>query len=359
MTKHLMDLADAYADTESDYMQLDFPGVDDVIKRNEVRAALLAAVEAQSKELEELKDLLSIVDGSVLQAAQRCMDRVKKVCDERTVLQTEFEAAKESATLWNKRYQDVCQDRIALRQKYGHEIQALESQLDDALKLIDDRAAPVAPQQEYTYSSTQATNCAQCGKHKHTPLRIDAMGGYVCLTCIDKKLGSMLGEFGYPEAQPVAQPAEALTDEQLEAEFCSMVGLETGINPAAADTKRALIWFKKGYRFAVAQPAYDEAALTAKGWRLQDCKICGESASAYVSPQQPADLSRLEPFVHGLGKAILRELQKAQQPAEALTDAEIKAGWEKTFSTDNPYCPCNLKSFTKAVNWALKAKEKP
>ncbi|MDT8139760.1 hypothetical protein RQ528_18715 [Pseudomonas aeruginosa] len=40
----------------------------------------------------------------------------------------------------------------------------------------------------WTYASTQATNCAGCGEHKHTPLRVDWMGGYVCLTCIDKKL---------------------------------------------------------------------------------------------------------------------------------------------------------------------------
>ena len=70
--------------------------------------------------------------------------------------------------------------------------------------------APKEDQAEpYTYASKQATKCAQCGEHKHTPLRIDAMGGYVCLTCIDKKLGSLLGEFGYPEpeqeqAEPVA-----------------------------------------------------------------------------------------------------------------------------------------------------------
>lgn len=63
----------------------------------------------------------------------------------------------------------------------------------------------------YTYASTQATNCAGCGEYKHTPLRIDAMGGYVCLTCIDHKLGTLLGEFGYPA------PQEPLTDEQLSA----------------------------------------------------------------------------------------------------------------------------------------------
>ncbi|WP_416058440.1 hypothetical protein [Stenotrophomonas maltophilia] len=55
----------------------------------------------------------------------------------------------------------------------------------------------------YAYASKQATTCAGCGEHKHTPLRIDAMGGYVCLTCIDKKLSTLLGEFGYESAQAV------------------------------------------------------------------------------------------------------------------------------------------------------------
>lgn len=40
----------------------------------------------------------------------------------------------------------------------------------------------------FTYHSSQATKCAVCGEHKHTPIRNDAMGGYVCLTCIDKEL---------------------------------------------------------------------------------------------------------------------------------------------------------------------------
>jgi hypothetical protein len=66
--------------------------------------------------------------------------------------------------------------------------------------------SPQPAQKPNTYASTQATNCAVCGKHKHTPLRIDAMGGYVCLTCIDQKLGSLLGEFGYPKPEQPAQP---------------------------------------------------------------------------------------------------------------------------------------------------------
>lgn len=72
--------------------------------------------------------------------------------------------------------------------------------------LVDD----AQPAQQYTYASTQATMCACCGKHKHTPLRIDAMGGYVCLTCIDQKLGSLLGEFGYPEPE-IAEQLQAPT----------------------------------------------------------------------------------------------------------------------------------------------------
>lgn len=33
----------------------------------------------------------------------------------------------------------------------------------------------------------------------------------------------------------------------------------------------------------------------------------------------------------------------------------IEDGWHKTFSTQNPYCPCDLNSFTKAVRWAESA----
>jgi hypothetical protein len=39
----------------------------------------------------------------------------------------------------------------------------------------------------------------------------------------------------------------------------------------------------------------------------------------------------------------------------ALPDWRIADGWHNTFSTSNPYCPCDLKSFTKAVRWAERA----
>lgn len=55
----------------------------------------------------------------------------------------------------------------------------------------------------FTYSSKQATNCAGCGVRKHTPLRVDDMGGYVCLTCIDNRLGELL-EPERHQCEPVA-----------------------------------------------------------------------------------------------------------------------------------------------------------
>lgn len=88
-------------------------------------------------------------------------------------------------------------------------------EIEDLRTVIEQLEAsePVA----YTYASTQATQCAQCGERKHTPLRIDAMGGYVCLTCIDKKLGSLLGEFGYPApVQPKAEPLQPKVTDKWE-----------------------------------------------------------------------------------------------------------------------------------------------
>lgn len=56
---------------------------------------------------------------------------------------------------------------------------------------LETRAAQVPKSEKWTYASKQETNCAGCGVRKHTPLRVDWMGGYVCLTCIDEKLEAL------------------------------------------------------------------------------------------------------------------------------------------------------------------------
>jgi hypothetical protein len=58
-------------------------------------------------------------------------------------------------------------------------------------------------------------------------------------------------------------------------------------------------------------------------------------------------------------RAILAANKEPPERAEprALPDWRIADGWHNTFSTSNPYCPCDLKSFTKAVRWAEHAIE--
>lgn len=76
--------------------------------------------------------------------------------------------------------------------------------------LTNEGAEPVA---QYTYASKQETNCAGCSLRKHTPLRIDDMGGYVCLTCIDKQLDAF---FASPaQASVILPPAPELPEEPL------------------------------------------------------------------------------------------------------------------------------------------------
>lgn len=71
----------------------------------------------------------------------------------------------------------------------------LNSDVTEAVRFLEQ-----SPQQ-LSYFSSQATGCAGCGRYKHTPLRVDAMGGYVCLTCIDETLERLLIEESAREAE--------------------------------------------------------------------------------------------------------------------------------------------------------------
>lgn len=101
--------------------------------------------------------------------------------------------------------------------------------------------------QGYAYASKQATTCAGCGQHKHTPLRIDAMGGYVCLTCIDARLSGMLGELGYPETHTAPGRWTQRHSEQLYDALNKGLTIHVGAlsqkkrDAISAEVKRALI----------------------------------------------------------------------------------------------------------------------
>jgi hypothetical protein len=136
---------------------------------------------------------------------------------------------------------------------------AFDKRYEAFAKLVAEKAIKEAlaqPDQEPTYTSTQATNCAGCGERKHTPLRIDSMGGYVCLTCIDKKLSSLLGEFGYEqqEQEPVAweQFYPDLGKPQIE-----QPKVRTG------DCLLVVVCASKGHKIQKAQPEQDNTYIYA------------------------------------------------------------------------------------------------
>ncbi|WP_162241490.1 hypothetical protein [Methylobacterium sp. Leaf86] len=59
-----------------------------------------------------------------------------------------------------------------------------------------ERTEAVTELKSARFRHEQTTRCAGCGERKHTPLRVDAMGGYVCMTCIDKRLHELLAKEG-------------------------------------------------------------------------------------------------------------------------------------------------------------------
>jgi hypothetical protein len=81
------------------------------------------------------------------------------------------------------------------------------------------------------------------------------------------------------------------------------------------------------------------------------------AAERYFRAASPANVIALIERLERAEAALATPAPLSDEPA-ALTDSQIEAGWRQTFSTNNPYCPCNLNSFTKAVRWAERAKER-
>ncbi|SSW64356.1 hypothetical protein AVE30378_01058 [Achromobacter veterisilvae] len=103
--------------------------------------------------------------------------------------------------------------------------------------------------------------------------------------------------------------------------------------------------------------AQDERAFGDEVHVLVPVGLLGAACSAIdIKRNAPKTLAELRRYTTGdlSGRHV-----PAPAPAPAVGDArkeltptQIEAGWHQTFSTSNPYCPCNLKSFTKAVRWA-------
>jgi len=107
---------------------------------------------------------------------------------------------------WQRLESEIIETLLAGHHEWRSDLAYPESHSDMSgavrglLRMFEIKRRPIALPMSYfyeedredkkplTYSSSQATNCAVCGENKHTPLRVDRLGGYVCLTCIDAEL---------------------------------------------------------------------------------------------------------------------------------------------------------------------------
>lgn len=138
----------------------------------------------------------------------------------------------------------------ALLKQFGDDY-AANKRCAEAWKVWQARAASAneTGAEAFTYATKQATACAGCGEHKHTPLRIDWMGGYVCLTCIDREL----------ESRSPAQAAEA-------------VAIPAG-------------WLKLAESARSLRSLYHNTHCNPKGFRLSVEALADEAAKLLAAPQ--------------------------------------------------------------------------
>lgn len=101
--------------------------------------------------------------------------------------------------------------------------------------------------------------------------------------------------------------------------------------------------FQRVTQEAVADPVNDD--LFARGYKWAAAEILrtnGKNLNATT-------LSTSVEFNRGAEEACM---DWNASKTKTIGDPEVAQGWRDTFSTSNPYCPCNFESFKKAVKWA-------
>lgn len=72
-----------------------------------------------------------------------------------------------------------------------------------------------------------------------------------------------------------------------------------------------------------------------------------------------ADDALIRPHVIAAARAAIAEHERlngiSATPRQPLSEARIEEGRHETFSTNNPFCPCDSKTMLKAVRWAERA----
>jgi hypothetical protein len=191
-----------------------------------------------------------------------------------------------------------------------------------------ERAQPVGPRTTLNYDGTFDTTCAHCG-------------GNGCFACLKS-------------AAPTPERAEKSAKQQYDASGCA---------EEEPDPIERLRFFcslaMNGQDWIDVEPFFDaitpERADAGKDAALYE-------AARLLASRLPTGLALASYFAAEELNALRAILAANKEPPEraeprALPDWRIADGWHNTFSTSNPYCPCDLKSFTKAVRWAEHAIE--
>ncbi len=106
----------------------------------------------------------------------------------------------------------------------------------------------------------------------------------------------------------------------------------------------------------IAEAARDDVDLLMAACRRALLALAHAASSNNTYHSAYEELETTMDAVHErLYSAAVKRDDAAVDAKQGLTDNQIESGWHQTFSTSNPYCPCNLKSFTKAVRWTLAA----
>lgn len=87
----------------------------------------------------------------------------------------------------------------------------------------------------------------------------------------------------------------------------------------------------------------------------EDIRHCANVAHG----RGPNTVDTLSGFSIAFARAVIAEYERlngiSATPRQPLSEARIEDGRHETFSTNNPFCPCDSKTMLKAVRWAERA----
>ena len=296
--------------------------VDALMDMEEARDFAIDALKATSRPLKPIKNINE--DYAItFEDARASINAAKEIVK----LLAEIEHL--TATLYKERA-----EHEAEVERLTNETADLKNRLHDEKQSVRNLEARIAELEAqdvepvaFTYSSKQATKCACCGVHKHTPLRVDFMGGYVCLTCIDMRL-EVLDDTATMYAKQVSYwigKHDALLEQQL----------STSVPPEWTDESVIKYCVSRGIIAAQAAPAAQERPVNC-GTGYCSCIECPFEPPAAPAAREPYDKTEMNAFVtklyqeksttgqHGFYETLYHVVHKAIERVHGIGTQEQK-----------------------------------